>query len=91
MKGLVSITTKETLLYSILHPLIGDIPNCLCKNIVVEFLFEALLSSLHLSYSRCEDDLIEELLCGVLSCSNFFSDIALYRKMDQKMLRNYWP
>jgi hypothetical protein len=89
VEGLVGVAAKETLPHSILHPLISDIANCVCKNLVFEFLSEALLSSLHLSYYRCEDNLIEELLCGLPLSVDFLPDISLYLKIDKEMLCNH--
>jgi hypothetical protein len=91
VEGLVSVVAKETLPYSILHLLMSNIANCLCKNLVFEFLSEVLLSSLYLSYYRYEDNLIEELLCGLLLRVDFLPDISLYLKIDKEILCNYKP
>jgi hypothetical protein len=89
VEGLVGVAAKETLPHSIPYLLISDIANCLCKNLVFEFLSEVLLSSLYLSYCRCEDNLIKELLYGLLLRVNFLPDISLYLKIDKEMLYNY--
>lgn len=91
MEGFISITAKKALLHTILHPLVGNILDCLCKNLVLKFLLEALPSRLHLCYCRCKDDFVEEVLSGFPTLIDFLSDIPLFLKIDQKMLGNYWP
>jgi hypothetical protein len=56
-----------------------------------KFLSKVLLSSLYLSYCRCEDNLIKELLCGLLLRVDFLPNISLYLKIDKEILCNYKP
>jgi hypothetical protein len=79
---LVGVATEKSLLYTILYLLISDVLNCFCKNLVFEFLFKALLTSLYLIYCRCKDNLIEKLFRGLPTRIYFSSNVALYLKID---------
>jgi hypothetical protein len=82
IEGLVGVATKESLLSAFLYPLVCDILNCFCKNLVFKLLYETLLISLYLTDYRCKYDLIEELFCGILARIHFISNVTLYLYVD---------